>query len=286
MYDPLIYSTATATMSAIQRYVSRGAVWYVTGEVEADRALALAARLDERYGLAATVAQRDHARRAKRATFRLILWPLSGTTRLRWWLLRTDGEHPLLSMERWRDARHDRIRWPWDFELAQMPVPPAARAGYRRKNGRVAINAVTWTWRIERQHMEAMRASIRHWAQHADERLAALIRSLHLSPGFRQIRTDVLTIDRYVLSQCERRKRTPPAIPPLPRPVIRAAGRQDQRVPLSALVRRRQRGASSWFPARLSSGTDTGMTRPTMETDHVAATSPEPDAPTLDDPAG
>ena len=250
MHDPLLYETATATMAAIQRYASRGALWYVTGEVEAGSAMRLAQRLDERYGLSATVAQRDHARRGKRATFRLIMWPLAGTTRIRWWLLRTDGEHHLLSMESWRDARQDRIRWPWVFELAQMPVPPAARAGYKRKDGRHAINPVTWTWRIARDEMEAMRASIRHWSQHSDDRLSAMVRSLHLSPGFRQIRTDVLTLDRYIVSQCARRNREPPMIPPLPRPIIRAAGRTDRKHPLSSLVRRQQRGAAARYPKR------------------------------------
>lgn len=250
MFDPNVHATVTATMRAIQRYVAYGFLFYVTGEVAADRAPALFRKLHERFNLTMTDSQRRHARKRGEAVFRLVLWPLTGTTTFRWWLLRTEGEHPLLSLETWRDARRERIQWPWVFELAQMPVPPQLRQAYTRKSGRVAIKPVTWTWRINREQFERYRADIRRYAQIHDNRIQGLIRSLHGAPGFRQIRDDVFRLDGYIVKQYRRRKRQPPELPPLPQPVIQRRGRQDVVYPLSFLLRRLQRGCSTWFPNR------------------------------------
>lgn len=268
-YDPLIHTTVTATMAALQRHVSRGSHWYVAGTVPAERALALAARFDERYHLGMTVAQRDHARRRGRAVFRLVMWPLADQTSLEWWLLRSDGDHPLLSMERWRDARRDRIRWPWMYELLRMPVDGALRAKYLRSDGRKAINPVTWTWRICRDEMDAMRASIRHWSQVHDDRLPALIRSLHAAPGFRGIRQDVWRLYRYVERQHAKRQR---AAPPIPDSIRWITARRSATVPLSTLVRRRQQGRATWFPARVAAADTETLCPPDEQANAVTPT--------------
>jgi hypothetical protein len=277
-YDPQVYTTVTATMAALQRHVSRGTHWYVMGTVNADRALALAGRFDERYGLSKTVAQRDHVRRQGRATFRFLLWSLADQIALRWWLLRTDGDHPLLTLERWRDARQDRVRWPWLFELVRLPVDRVLRSKYLRPNGQNAINPVTWTWRIRRDEIDAMRSSIRHWSQYDDDRLATLIRGLQAAPGFRGVRRDVHALYRYIVRQHERRKRDPPSIPQTIRWVT---PRRARRVPLSVLVRRQQQGRATWFPARWISA-DTVPALPMEENDHAAEATPDPGRSTTD----
>lgn len=244
MFNPVVYTSATATLRAIQMAVAHGAFWYVAGTVPADRALALAARFHERYGLALTVGQRDHARRRGNATFRLLMWPQQGGLGFHWWLLRTEGNHPLLGMERWLDARSTRIGWPWWFELAQLPVEREHRQKYKREDGGFRIAAVTWTWRISRDELERLKASIRHWAQHSDNRLPQLIRTLKLCPGLRGIRQDVFGLYRYITSQCHKRRKP---VPPIPKTIRWVSGRKAGGVPLSALVRRAARGERYWF---------------------------------------
>lgn len=245
-YDPLIAASATATMRALLDGVSRGAVLYTSGTVSADRAQALAAKMDERYDLSMSVIRRDHARRAGRSVFRLVMFPLPGTTDLAWWLLRSPGEHPLASLETWRDARREPIRWPWRYELIRLPVAVAHRAkmqGHKQRQ----IKPVGWTWRMIRQDIGDIEQTVRHVAQYRDERLAAIIHGLRAAPGFRGVRQDVARLYHYIADQCRKRNREPPPMPTSPRWV--GAYRRVTTYPLSTLVRRVQRGRASWFPA-------------------------------------
>lgn len=256
-YDPLIPSTATAAMRAILEAVSRGSVLYTSGSVSAAKALALAAKIDERYDLSMNVVRRDHARRAGRSVFRLIMFPLPGTTDLAWWLLRSEGDHPLASLEKWKDARRESIRWPWRYELVRLPVPVAHR---RKMQGikKRQIQPVGWTWRIRIEEVRAIEQTVRHVAQHRDERLAQMVAGLRAAPGFRGIRQDVAALYRYIREQCRRRNREPPPMPTTIRWV--GAFRKHQKWPLSVLVRRVQRGRASWFPSSRGQGLGVGGT--------------------------
>ena len=212
--------------------------------------MALAARFDERFILSHSSSQRDYTRRQKRAVFRLILWPIANSTKLKWWLLRTEGTHDLLSLERWIDARQKRIEWVWGYELLQTPVDPKLRSRYKRNNGRFAIRSCTWTWRLRKPVREQLRASIRHCVQFDDDRLRHIVRSLQLAPGFRQVRADVFSLYAYIGSQSAKRNRPPPE---LPKTIRWVASKKHTTIPLSALVRRKMRGCEYWFPTALNS---------------------------------
>lgn len=247
MLDPEIYVTMTASMLAVQKAVSTGYVFYVSGSVEATRALALVAKLESHFPLGSTDKQREYAAKKKRCSFRLVLFPMPGRTDLYFCLFRTDGSHPLLRLEHWRDARRDPIAWPFFYELRQVPVPPEHRKRFRRKNGRMAINPVTWTWRFNRGEMDRLRACIRHWVQMNDERLRRLIRGLSFAPGFRAVRDDVYTLHRYIEGQCRRRDVPVPEFPRR-RWIALTKGKSFRTYPLTLLVRRVGRG-QPWFPS-------------------------------------
>lgn len=263
MFDPPVYFSAASTMNAIKFCVARGAFFYVGGHVPADRALALANRFHERYDLPQSVGAREHRRRRGQARFSLHFWPRENALGLDWWLLRSEGSHPLLRLETWRDAREDRLAWPWWFELCQLPVDPALRDRYRLPDGAFRIASHTWTWRISPAEMDRLRILIRHAAQHRDDRLPQLIRSLQLCPGDRGIRGDVHRLYRYIGSQCAKRKVTAPVIPS----TIRwSTGKRGPTVPLSTLIRRAESGATHWFPERsggASESRDTVSSNPT-----------------------
>jgi len=263
MYDPEIYVAMGATMKAIQKAVSCGYVKYVTGQIEADRAQALVAKFDDHFLVGATDKQREYAAKRKRCSFRLALYPNPSRTDLRFWLLRTDGWHPLLSTQRWRDARTDPILWPFLYELRQVPVPPKHRGRFHRKDGRIAIRPVTWSWRIQRDEMDRLRACIRHWVQHRDERIRRLIRGLGLAPGFRAVRDDVYVLQQYIARQCQKRNVPVPAFRGR-RGLFLGKGRSFTTHPLSKLVARIRRGTSTWFPS-ISKSADTAGEQALLE---------------------
>lgn len=243
-YDPEVPQSMRGTMQQIVRAVSTTSPYYFSVTVPADKVAALIAKLDERFQFRLTDGQRDYARKHRRCTFRLVLFPLPLSTDLVIWVFRSDGNHPLLATERWLDARVTPIRWPWLYELRRLPVPPKLRSRYIRKDGHCAINATTWTWRIHREELDRMRQNIRHWTQRHDERLPKLIKGLSYAPGFRGIRDDIYALHQYIRAQAKARGMQTPELPA--RPWVRGA--RTSTVPLSRLLQRVRRGASTWFP--------------------------------------
>lgn len=245
-YDPLVPGSVTAAMRSLLDQVSRGATLYVCGKVGASKALALAAKFDERYDLRMSNVRRDHARRAGRSTFRLVMFPDPHSTDLFWWLLRTPGEHPLASLEDWRDARRHYVHWPWLYELVQLPVSVAHRRKLQGVKKR-QIKPVGWTWRFDAAEVHRLKEMIRHVAQFKDDRLEQIVHGLCAAPGFRGVRQHVIELLGYIRDQCRRRDRPPPPMPITIRWV--GAYRSVKTYPLSTLVRRVQRGRVSWFPS-------------------------------------
>lgn len=248
-YDPLVPTTVTAAMRLLLLDVSRGYTQYVSGTVPADRALALSARFHERYDLAGDKVQKSRRRAKGQAVFALHLFPQAGTPDLDWWLLRTEGDHPLLTMERWRNANDVRsaITWWGRYELVREPVPVAHRKKLAGPAGK-PIKPVMWTWRFRRQVMDEMRAHIRHCVQHPDDRLRQLVRLLSVAPGWRQIRTQVKQLYFY-LDQQQAQHRVPPGQRvQIPSTIRWTTPRTVHRVPLSVLCRRAVQGQESWFP--------------------------------------
>lgn len=249
MIDPRVPLTAQGTQNALKSFVSRGSYFYVAGEISIDKAPALAARFHERYRLDRTVSMRDHARRAGKCVFTLIMFPSASSRTIHWWLLRTEGHHPLLSMERWRDARSDRIEWPWLFELVQLPVDKPLREKYKTPDGRFRIKPQTWTWRMTSTAKERYKTSIRHWVQQPDSRINQLIVSLARCPGHRGVRKDVFDLYAYISRQCTMRK---VGVPDIPLTIRWTRGGVGRCLPLSSLVEQVRCGGSPW----LSSGND------------------------------
>lgn len=263
MYDPEISVSMATAMTRLQKSVASGFLFYVAGEVPASKVEKLVCSFDDRFGLQATDGQRDHARKLGRCTFRLHLFPIPHRTDFAFWLVRNAGEHPLLSTERWLDARESPVHWVFGYELRQLPVPSALREKYKRPDQRYAINPVTWTWRIRRDVMDQLRFNIRRWAEQRDERLSRLIRSLAQAPGRRGVRHDVHELHKYILSQCRKRKVSAP-----PLPVIRwSTGGRGASVPLSYLMARYRRGADAWFP-KTSRRRDTGVADIKLDVPH------------------
>lgn len=239
MIDPRVCLTVQGAQNALKSFVSRGSYFYVSGVISVDKAAALATRFHDRYRLDSTVAMRDHHRRAGKCVFTLIMFLHAKTRSIHWWLLRTEGRHSLVSMERWKDARTDRIEWPWFFELVQLPVDKPLRDKYKTPDGRFRIKSQTWTWRMSSITKERFRTSIRHWVQQSDSRINQLIMSLARCPGHRGVRKDVYDLYAYISRQCGMRKVDCPNIPATIRWTTGGVGRC---LPLSSLIERDRLG--------------------------------------------
>ena len=239
----------TAAMRLLLLDVSRGYTCYISGTVPADRAQALATRFDERYDLGADPVRRSRRRAKGEAVFSLHFFPAAGSSELYWWLVRTEGNHPLLSMERWQDATDTRtaITWWLRYELVREPVPVAHRQKLAGAAGK-RVKPMTWTWRFQLEVIDEIRAHVRHITQHPDDRLRQLVRSLAAAPGWRQIRLQVKQLYHY-LEQQQRKHRVPDGRrAEIPQTVRWTTPRVMRRVPLSVLCRRAAQGQSSWFP--------------------------------------
>ena len=75
MYDPAIHRRKTAVMQRIQQLSVRGYRWYIRGEVTAERALNLAAKFAEKYGVGMNENQRSYAKRKGKANAFLLMYP-------------------------------------------------------------------------------------------------------------------------------------------------------------------------------------------------------------------
>tara|TARA_R110001599_G_scaffold127379_8_gene300754 strand:+ start:19718 stop:20431 length:714 start_codon:yes stop_codon:yes gene_type:complete len=237
-------------MTEIQRSVATGHTHYRYGTVPVDRAQALADRFERRYGLGLSEDQRSHARRKKKATYRLVMFPDPHHLCIHWWLMRSPGSH-IDDQRKWHDVRVERITWPWWYELVRLPVDPAHRAKYAKqpgkgRGGKSRINAVTWTWRIQKSVKHRLKDDVRFYITKSDQRLLQLLKSLRQAPGFRGVRQDLMEIYGFVRRQCNNSK---VAQPEMPKTIRWVRNQRYARVPLSVLIRRAEKGEASWFPA-------------------------------------
>lgn len=250
MFDPMIQTSVKSCLIALQSSVAHKFDYAVTGTIPAHKALLLATRLDEKFGLRRDSDQKHYHRKKGRAVFVLHMFPVDDTTSIQFWLLRTDGTHPLLDTEQWKDVRKERLQWLWWYELVQLPVEVAHRKKMARRDGSEGIKPVTWTWRITRDDMDRLKRAIRVAVQFEDERLPRIIQSLKSAAGARGIRKDVKDLYAYIRTQCVARKRRCPEIPT----TVSWIGNRSQtgRIPLSTLVGRVGK-KGGWFPVRQSS---------------------------------
>lgn len=261
MHNPPICIHVEGTMTELQRAAGAGFTHFRSGTVPIYEAQALAENFERRHQISATSDQRNYRRSKKQAVYKLVMYPVPDRQEIAWWLLKTEGAHcdnPSI----WKDMRQHRLEWIWWYELVRLPVPPAHRKKYAPKKGngpqkmggsdgkaskqeKNRINAVTWTWRIKPVIVKGLKQQTRFLVTKQDQRLAQHVMSIRKAPGFRGIRQDVYGLYGFLKRQCRNRKKT---CPDIPKTIPWVRNQHYARVPLSTLVARARKGASSWFP--------------------------------------
>ncbi|MES2682144.1 MAG: hypothetical protein V4650_01380 [Pseudomonadota bacterium] len=234
-FDPLVRITKTDTMRLMLLHVSRGYFYWTSGEVEASRALPFAAKMADQYGADIDRNRRARAREAGQANAVLFMYPARNSTKLKWWLLATEGEGEVRRREKMLDTRFtgQRLTWSPGYEVA-----PMTKQGRQRP---------AWSWRIKPEEMRDWCARLRQAARSTDPTaMQQAIWSMFRVPGFASARSQV----GHLLAYAKREWKIAGNVsdfPPCPPKLFYIRHRVAEAQPLSALVRRAARGGVGWF---------------------------------------
>lgn len=164
------------TMQSLATAVAKGRDRAVAGFVRYDRADALAAKFEERYGANARPSAARARRRAGLAGSSLLMLARPERMGFDWWLLVGAGVGPVTEREKLQDvkSREGRLRL-GQFELVRLP----ARNGER---------ATQWTWRLPLKDFQELQGHAVALATHFSARQAQqLIEAMTSWPGWRGI---------------------------------------------------------------------------------------------------
>ena len=205
------------------------------------------------------------------AQVHLFFYPITGTEKLRYWMLRTEGELPEDDTEHWRNVRHveGRLSWDTEYELVRLPLSKKLRQKYR-EHGR-ASNESPWTWRMTKKQHHLMRSRVKQavamlQSNRRAKHLRQVVWSLNHAPGFRGVREQVFWLGVY-LQQCWKKGQTPKGKAKSgrkkkqhlelpyeytlkPQTLIK---RKCRKYPLSFCQHRYASGEQTWFPVRKNS---------------------------------
>ena len=228
MNQPLVHMHKTVLMQRLLDAVCHGYYWHTHGTVSVPKALRLAEKFSECYGVHRNANSRAYAKRMGQSNAKLFLYAASGTEHLSWWLLATNGDgsvHREEDLASATDARR-RLRIGDNDELVRRTRPRGHGGG------------TVWTWRMTTECVREWRERIIMACRRREAgAVTQTVGSLYRCPGFSGIRHQVGKL--VALSRKEWRRRhgnlnhfiLPPALPYLER-------LRDTAIPLSELVER------------------------------------------------
>ena len=232
MYDPAIDRRKTAVMQRIQQLSARGYHWYISGEVKAERALTLAAKYAEKYGVGKNENQRSYAKRQGKANAFLLMYPKQHESAFLWWLLATEGEGMVHNEEQLLSVtdKHHRLTWNGDYELVQLT--------------REGKNKPVMTWRMTREGYRSWHERIRKAVRTrtTNEPVKQAIWTLFRAPGFSEVRKQVKQLAFQLQKEWQRTRKKNEDMPPIPANIGYVRGFKSETVHLSLIVRRMKLG--------------------------------------------
>jgi len=178
-----IASTKTQALSRVLAAVTHGYTRACSGWVAREKLARLAAKFDERYGIAHTKGQRVINRRAERANTMFAAYSppdeyLVDNEKLPWILLATAGAG--VEEETWIDV-HDRPTW-LDYQLC-------------RHND---AGEIRWTWRRTKGEMAQLYAELgEDLARRRFDEVAKTLQRIAHQPGFHGVRMQSRSLIEY-----------------------------------------------------------------------------------------
>jgi hypothetical protein len=182
MKSLLVIRYKTVVMQRLLDLVQRGYHYYVSGTVPKNRVESLCKKFDELYFISDNARRRSYRKSKGEGNAFLLLCDLEKNGTLHWWLLATNGEHPIHSLEKLFDANHraQRVRLT-GYELVQLSKDKEKGGGVR------------WTWRMTDTTYDEWREAIRTSVRSKNNRMEIkkIVSSLFQAPGFGQTRVQV-----------------------------------------------------------------------------------------------
>lgn len=172
-----ISRSLSSALTRILDSVTRGYTRYATGSVQASKALKLAQKFHDLYGIGCTPAQRIMRRQHGRASALLVLLWHEDAERVSWCLMATSGTG-LEAEKDMKDALAEKLVFE-DYQLVR-----------RAKDGRT-----TWTFKRTKAAMAAWVALVRDQAQkHHMGAVRDTLQRAANQPGFQGVREQTFTL--------------------------------------------------------------------------------------------
>lgn len=223
--DPFVFTKKTVLMQRLADLVRLGHTRYVCGQTTLEKAPRLAEKFTRLYDVNGEKTAASRARKAGRATARLLFWQVEGEL-VAWFLLATDGELAVGNdLERWADptAKGSRITLT-GYELVQVTKPGTKRPA--------------WTWRYTRQQHDGLRDRVIHAIRtRNDAELKRLIRAIWTTPGFSAARDQAKKFRDLIEGEWGRSRGAAEAMPEIPQRMGYVRRLKDVGKPASALLR-------------------------------------------------
>jgi hypothetical protein len=236
-YDPPVYTAKVAVMRRIQHHVSHGYFFWNAGQVPASKALNLASKFADLYGVNRTTNQRYRDKLKGFPSAVLYFYPKANSLDMFWFLLATDGDKSanIFKLEKLKDTRKkgERLHWNHEYEVS--------------RHNRKGNEKPSFTWQMTEENWKAWQARIKKAGSSRD---ASLMRqawwSLYRTPGFALIRKQVGQLTALCRKEW-RRSHKESEFPGEPLKLYYVAPKKDESQPLSQLVYRAANERSLWF---------------------------------------
>ncbi len=168
-----IATSKTAALSRVLDGVSRGYTRYISGVTTADKAIAVANKFHQLYGIGCTPAQRITRKGKGQANTLLVMYWPAGAAQVDWLLLATPGTGLIAAREKLLEVTgKPRLQW-LEYELTRYGARGVAR----------------WTWRRPKGEMADRYVRLgEHLKRHDTGAVADILAEIARQPGFHGVR--------------------------------------------------------------------------------------------------
>ena len=191
-----VYINDTDTMKKIQELVARGYTRYTAGEVPAHKLDTLCYKFEDRYQITATPPQRWQNKTLGSANTALIP-KLTGNT-IKFWLLVSPGQGPVVDLETLQDTTNKRHRLSFS---AYWGTAELVRLHRKEQAG----NQTRWTWQLTKSCCADYRALIQRAVRHKrEEQIRQILFQLRHMPCFAGMRRQAYELFRFAQAEYKR----------------------------------------------------------------------------------
>lgn len=200
--NPWLFTKKTVWMQRVSDAVKAGAAYYIQGSTRLDKVPFLVQKFAARYPTNLT-SRTDLAARKRGETVQRWIGYLDDSGMVNWCLFCWPGKDFDPRSDSWQDPKTQRVRHT-GYELVRITKPGA--------------KAPVLTWRYQRDQFERLHDEIVQIIRlRQDARLEQIIYTLHRSPGFAGIRSQVKKLWDIIRAEWKRTRSKSEVMPEIPK---------------------------------------------------------------------